>query len=199
MRALEVAVAVVLLALALPRLGAAIADLPGRPVLEALEAGRAVTPEALERLAASARHADGWSPGGAARKAEAVALAALGDHAAAARRLADGLALSPADPYGWLNLAHADPAQAPHALALSLRTGRWEREVAHPRLRLAASRYAGLDGATQAAVLDQLRWLWRLDPPGLLRALPPEDHWPLYRRALDGAALEDVARRVGLD
>lgn len=199
MRALEVTVATLLLALALPRLGAAVAELPGRPVLEALEAGRPVSPQALETLAASARRAGEWVDGAAHRRAEAAARWRLGEDTAAAGLLADGLALSPADPYGWLALAHADPAQAPRALALSLRTGRWERDLAHDRLRLAASRLADLDDPTRAGILDQVRWLWRLDPPGLMRAVPPQRHWPLYRRALDGVALEAVAKRVGMD
>lgn len=199
MRALEVAVALLLLVLALPRLGAAVAELPGRPVLEALEAGRAVPPEALTTLAASAQRSTAWTASGAASKAAGAALMRLGDDAAAARLLAQGLALSPADPYGWLHLAHAAPSQAPRALALSVRTGRWERDVAHDRLRLAGEHYADLDTATRADILEQLRWLWRLDAPGLMKALPPEAHWPLYRRALDGEALAAVAKRVGLD
>ncbi|MGC2855300.1 hypothetical protein ACM64Y_07465 [Novispirillum sp. DQ9] len=194
MRNREQLIAVALLALALPRLGDALAELPGRPVLEALEAGRPVSRQALEILADSAARVDGPD----ARRAEAAALLRLGDERAAAVLVA-GLARSPADPYGWLRLAHADPAQAPRALALSLRTGRWERDLALDRLSVAADHFSALDAATRREILEQVRWLWRLDAPALMRALPPPAHWPLYRRALSGPALETVAARVGMD
>ncbi len=187
---------VALLALALPRLGAAIAELPGRPVLEALEAGHPVDAAALHRLAAAAERSFAIVPSGDAKRAEAAARVRLGDGAAV---LVEGLALSPADPYGWLRLAHVTGDA--RALVLSLRTGPWERELAHDRVAVAARLLPALDDATRAAVQAQMVWLWDLDAPRLMRALPPGAHWPLYRRALADRpeALAVVAARVGMD
>lgn len=191
-----VIVGVLLLALALPRLGAAVAELPGRPVLEALEAGRPVDNAALHRLAAAAERSFALVPAGDAKRAEAAARVRLGDGATA---LAEGLALSPADPYGWLRLAHVTGDS--RALALSLRTGPWERELAHDRVAVAARLLPALDHATRQAIYAQVVWLWDLDAPRLLRALPPGAHWPLYRRALSDRpeALAEVTARVGMD
>lgn len=195
-------VGLVLLALALPRLGAAVAELPGRPVLEALEHGQTPEPQALRRLADAARAAGKILPSGDAARAEAAALLALGD-ARAAEALAAGLAHSPADPYGWLRLAHVetDPARAVAAFGLSLRTGPWERELALDRVAVGARLLPHLDAAGRSALFAQVRWLWRLDAPALARRLPPAENWAFYRRALsaDPEALAAVARRVGMD
>jgi hypothetical protein len=192
MRSLEAVLAGLLLAvLAVPRFGAAVADLPGRPVLEALERGQPVDEASRQRLAATAALSFAIVPTANAKRAEAAARP--GD------AMAQALALSPADPYGWLALARSE--QSANALALSLRTGRWERELAHDRVAVAAHLLPHLDATTRGAVYEQIVWLWDLDPPRLLRALPPEAHWPLYRRALSNRpeALAAVARRVGMD
>lgn len=184
-------VGAVLLALAAPRFGAAVAELPGRPVLEALERGQAVDDASRHRLAESAALSFAIVPTANAKRAEAAAVP--GDATTQA------LALSPADPYGWLNVARIE--NSAQALSLSLRTGRWERELAYERIVVASRLLPDLDEATRNAITEQVLWLWDLDQPRLLRALPPEPNWPLYRRALSDRpeALVAVARRVGMD
>lgn len=173
-----------LLGLGLPGLVAAVAELPGRPVLEALEAGHTPDPAALHRLADSAARAH-------RPKAEAAARLALDDMAGAAAALERGLAASPADPYAWTQLAYTrhrlgDAAGAAQAVAAALAAGPWEREIAFERLAVAAPLFPHLDAPTRAAMLDQLAWTWRLDRPRLVATVPPDAFWPLYRRALAG-------------
>lgn len=134
---LPLALGLLLLTLALPRLVAAIAELPARPVLEALRLGQ---PQSLPRLQAAAgalgaalEHGDEarlWNGLAVLRQQQAL-LAGLGEGPGAAllqdaaTAAARALVLAPGDGYAWARLAEAQlrlrgPGEAVAAFARAL-------------------------------------------------------------------------------
>lgn len=102
--------------------------------------------------------------------------------------LEQAIAFTPSSTYAWASLAHARMATgdidgAAFAVGRSLATGRFERQLAFPRLPLLSTTWANLDSDVRQQAEAQLRWLWALDRKRVLSILPPNDHWPFYRRA----------------
>ncbi|MFN4090601.1 MAG: hypothetical protein ACK4QW_16370 [Alphaproteobacteria bacterium] len=173
-----------LVGMAVPRLMAGAALVPGDPILRRILERKAVSDAELDRLAESRRAALAWH--GHGRTGTDLGLALLEaagrkrilhadrDVDPARRVLADALARAPANPHGWLRLAALEhlangpgPMVARH-LEISIVTGPAERELLFPRLHLAL-RLLAADGPEPASaalhdlVAGQLDWAWRAD------------------------------------
>jgi hypothetical protein len=88
-----------------------------------------------------------------------------------------GLALGPADPRSWTRLAYlrtlleaAPDRQAARALALSLKTGRYDRpDFLAQRLWLILLHWPVMPDAARALIGDQIRLIWQEAPDELVR------------------------------
>jgi hypothetical protein len=179
---LALLVGIALLALGLPRLEAALIVLPATPALEALSAGRSVDRRTLE--AAARAHERALSFAADTANAEALgrlrlAEVSLQDPAAPADRealnrsiaaLRQSLALAPASPYRWLDLAFAEglaagigPAVLP-ALRMSVATGPYTRGLLMRRLGLGLRVWTSLDPTTRGVLEADIRALGRDNP-----------------------------------
>jgi hypothetical protein len=197
----------VLLALAVPRLAAALVELPGDRVLQTLRAGVPVTDAALEAAADTRalslrliETADTRRELGALLHTRAVRDPDAPDaRAPAGRALADGLARAPLDPFAWTRLATLAtlddrPEDALRALRASWAAAPYEPALTALRLRLALAHWP-LAGDTERRILaTEARHLWRADPEALA-ALAAEH--PRARRLLR-AALGEEGEELGL-
>lgn len=169
--------------------------LPGHHLMEHLSHNQ-VLPETQARLLAAM---PGHLPEAARQRAAGLAL--LGQWAEAQQQQEDWLALAPADSYGHLRLAAIarmanNTDTAARALEQSFRTGRHERELMLPRLMETIMQWNTLTPDVREMALTDLALLWRRDRPSLIKALPVDKAWPLYRRALSETA--DLTEAVSL-
>lgn len=181
--------AVVLLALAWPRLRAALVYLPvnaaveryyldGEPPLAALQALQ----QRARQSAALHSHQEYWSGLALLHHLDAV----YGEHPLAAQREAyeqslaaadRALALAPVDPRTWLLRALAQnwlsfrDAGVVDSFAMSVYTGRVEPALLLARLRLGYARLGQLDEEARGLLRDQTMLAWRLQPREVTLAL----------------------------
>ncbi len=155
--------ALLLLALAVPRLGAHLAMTAGNPGLDKLRRGEMLTDAGLERVRRSREAALAWLDLPRAHvdlgylHLRRALLAnergdlpeARGELARAVAAFVRGLSREPVEPYAWHELAYAHlyaarPERAVAALAMSYRTGRYIPPLAPSRARLALVLWEGL-------------------------------------------------------
>jgi len=160
-----------LAASAWPRLEAALAEVPARPLLERLARDEAVPPEelraaseALTRALAVRPSAAAWSALGwvelnraLARSDPATLEASLAAHRAALKR-------NPALVYAWLRvaeaeaLAHGPSTEAARALAAALALTPYFYDLFWPRLDLGLLLWRDLDAGARAKLAEQIRY-----------------------------------------
>jgi hypothetical protein len=183
---LPLAIAAFLLVLALPRFVSSVIMLPVEPVLDALQAGRPVSDEDLQRFASRAAAARQFSSSGrlatdlaAAKLAQAERLPTRAQAerrelvADAATLLEQGLATTPANSFAWARLAYArtvlngaGPA-AVDAWRMSVLTAPAEPRLAVWRTRLGIALLAHLREGDRDLLDRQIRFAWRFDPERL--------------------------------
>lgn len=197
-----------ILGLALPRVLASAVLALRDPVIQQMDAGQAVSDAALRGLIASRELALGWVEDRETRDEQGTALARLAfaeepqsaDQRAllaqAAAALRAGLALAPADPKGWMQLAYllalleGDPNRdAARALLFSIRTGAFQAPAfLNRRLFWALAHWTFYDEEERRRIGDQIRLVWNLAPDDLteLALRVPEFRAPIV------TALEQV-------
>jgi hypothetical protein len=173
--------AAALIWLAFPRTISAIMNLPGDPILQAIQNGRPADNEELLKLISSRDKGLEWTDDGRAWTDQGLAymrLAEQSGHGTAAgigymeagvEALKTGLSKAPANPYAWARLSYlglrmdgADSIAKP-ALIMSLFTGPFERALVDSRIQYALSIWHQLDASQQALVHDQIILLERFD------------------------------------
>jgi hypothetical protein len=152
-----------LLALAVPRLIAALCLLPGDPGMALLDAAAwLAAPSTLIDLGVTSL---------------SLAQASVGPRALlldqAERQLRAGLAGAPADAHAWTYLAFIHTATGDHeraarALDLALRTGPYEPQLALPRSALGLTNWPWLDHRTAAELGMEFAHALRLEPSRFL-------------------------------
>ena len=199
---LALAVGAAILAVAVPRLGAAVWLTLRDPVVAAIQSGAPVSTAELRGLVASRELALEWVDHGRAHAEMAAALTSLAAReapgSAAARELleravaalAAALARAPADPRGWLRLAVLENAldgptvRAARALQLSVQTGRHDTpEFLALRLGLALRHWPLFEPAERRRMEEQIRALWREAPGTLVRLVVDGWHYAAIVRA----------------
>lgn len=208
--------AVALLALAVPRLVAAITLLPSAHALDRLQSMRPVPTYNIERLIRSQRRALVWQPSGrtwtdlglaqlllAERSPDddARAMARFED---AHRALVEGLSTAPANPFAWSRLAYAEAVldgwtpQAIASLRMAFITGPFEPRLLWPRLRLSLSAWPVIPLEDQEMVLQQLRQGWEADPEAFAALVTRMDRVDIAKLALANSAadLRDLEVRL---
>lgn len=197
--------AALLIALAVPRLLAAVSVLPSVPTLSRLQSLQPVETEPLRRLVRNQRRALVWQAGGRTWTDLGLAQLLLAERladtdplsqqrfAAARQALTEGLSVAPANPFAWSRLAYAEAVlsgwseRAVSALRMAFITGPYEPRLLWPRLRLALAAWAELQPADQEMVLHQLRQAWAADPEALTALVSQQDRVELARAALSGS------------
>lgn len=175
--------ALTLVALAIPRTGAAIAELGAGDVGNFIGTDVYGTPGQASRAAAileaaDRRFGDAWARvrAGNLRVFLAYVIAPTGDRgqlAHAAADLSSGLARAPAiDAMAWAALAQArlglgDPAAA-RALGMSLRLAEYEPRLALWRSQLGVALFDRLDARQRQLWASQVLTAWQFSRPGLL-------------------------------
>jgi hypothetical protein len=205
---LAVLVGGTILALAVPRLGAAFWLGLRNYEAELINAGLPVSESELHGLIASRELALAWIEAREAHDDLAAALALLASmrepESAAERELLEravqetrtGLALAPADPRGWLQLAYLTTMldrrsqQAVEALQFSILIGPYDSpEFLALRLDLALSHWALFDEAARRQLEEQVRLLWQEAPGEIaLLALDEPDYFGPIASVLEGLA-----------
>lgn len=178
--ALGLSLGVLLLALAGPRLVAAVLGTPADRVVFYLEEGQRVTDEALAGLVAARRAAAGWHETAQDHRDIAAAELMLAHRGAnpqgyedAERALRRSLAMAPVDPHGWARLAHAaalqgrDGGAVVAALRASIRTGPYEPTLAAWRVAMMLRLWDVASVEDRTLFLAQIRQLAREDPDSL--------------------------------
>ena len=173
---LAFALGAVLVGLAAPRLLAAVAGLPARPVITELRAGMTLDPHFLGIAAKSQAASLGWVESGRgwaelglikfvlARRdgfssddAKALVTESISAHR-------DGLSLSPAQSYVWARLAHIELLRTGPTrrlgplLALSMITAPYEYKLVFFRLELCFLVWRQLDNRVRSLVAEQIRF-----------------------------------------
>ena len=197
--------AALLIALAVPRLLAALTVLPSAPSLVRLQSLEPVKTGDLERLVRNQRRALIWLAGGRTWTdlglAQLLIAERLGDadprsqhlFAAARQALAEGLAVAPANPFAWSRLAYAEAVLsgwsegATNALRMAFITGPYEPRLLWPRLRLALAAWPHVEPGDQEMILHQLRQAWADKPEALADLVKEQDRVDLARTALAGS------------
>jgi hypothetical protein len=178
------ALAVLILALAIPSLMARLIMLPGDAAREALLQGAAVSDEALQNFLRTRRAALQWRATNdiyddlaMATLAEAKRNGLPRDEVRAALDWQQqALALSPADPYGWARLAflylltEGPSDNAAHALAHSIEAGPHEPRLLISRVSTAIMLGDRLDPGLRRQLPAMLREAWADDPLALIHA-----------------------------
>jgi hypothetical protein len=201
------AIGLALLAGAVPRLVAAVAGLPARPVLWDAYAGRTLPlPDLLEAADALDRAAALGDAVAAGERGflllRAATLAPLEDRfpllAAAEGATIAALNRAPGNPSLWLRLAHlregrGDRAGALAAWRLSVLSGRFEPAIMADRLRMGARLLALMDADTRGLLKRQFRngWTLSLTLAEAVRAMPGMA--PLAEEALDSLTARETA------
>lgn len=212
--ALSLALGGVMLALALPRIAAELAALPGNRVEAAVERGEIPGDGELALLVQSRESSLAWLVSGRRERELAVAelLLARGDlgggawnrsrRAQAEAMLRAGLAGAPANPYGWARLAHlsliegAPPRQVVPLLELSLRTAPVEPPLTLARLELCLVEWNYFDASAAPRLEAELRLAWTQAPDALVRLARATGRIDLLRRALPQDEQAALQRRV---
>jgi hypothetical protein len=177
--------------LAVPRVVASALLAMRDPVVERTDEGEQVSDAELLSLIASRELALSWVEDRESHAERATAIAKLAFQQApegAAREatlkravdaLRAGLALAPADPRGWMQLAYLlvlldgdTSRQAARALLVSIRTGAFEATgFLNRRLFWSLAHWSLFDDAERRQIGDQIRLVWQLTP-GELTELP---------------------------
>ena len=171
--------------LATPRIVAAIAELPARPVISELRSGERLEPRYLEIAAKSQAAAlrwvadgRGWAGLGLIRFIEARRLGLAGDEGRAAldQSLAAhrrAVSLSPEQAYVWSRLAHAEllrggpsPRLGP-LLERAIATAPFDPDLVFPRLELCFLTWRQLDPSVRELAAGQVRFAARIAPERL--------------------------------
>lgn len=180
------AVAIGLLALGVPQIGAAVLRLYAGAVAVPTSGSRVAYIDAISGKIALLKLADRWFGDPEARIEAGVDELAVAqargsegkpDHAsldAAVADLAGGLSRAPADPFAWLALGDArmeegEEKAAAAALRASILFGSHELALALPRSELGLSLWPSLDSDEKRAVASQIRLAWDRDPYALVR------------------------------
>ena len=200
--AVTLALAVTLLSQAVPRTLAALASMPGDPVLSRIQTGQPVDNEALEALIDSRRRALDWIESGRLYTDLGLAqlmLAQARDGGGtfeepllteAIGSLRKGLALAPARPHAWTRLAYAELAagrpleQVARALEMALITAPYEPRLLFPRLELCLLAWPGLSEQTVKRAHEQIRIAWTRDPNRLVALAHSSGRANIVRSAL---------------
>ena len=179
--AIGLSLGLALIWLAVPRTVGAFLNLPGDPVLEAMQTGRPVSNEELHRFVLSRERSLKWVDDGRAwsdlglahlRLAELSGydtFSGVGYLAASTEALKTGLSKSPANPYAWARLAYLGLRQegegidAKEALIMSLFTGPFERSLVDSRIEYALVIWHQLDVGQQDMIHEQIVFLARFD------------------------------------
>ncbi len=177
---------VALLVGAVPRTIAALAMLPGAPVLREIQNLRPVERDSLDILIASQRR--GLRFGESGRKWTDLGLAqlllareqgvqeAIGKETVsrAVATLKAGLALAPANPFAWTRLAYAQslltgpsPSVA-SALRMALLTARYEPRLLFIRLELCLQSWSYFKTGDRELIFQQVRLAWSKNPERLV-------------------------------
>lgn len=201
---MALAVALALVWLASPRVVAAFAALPVSPVIAELRAGGHIDSRYLRIAAESQESALEWIDDGRGlgwlglltfllaqdRGFDGEGRAFLDESVAAHRR---GLAVSPAQTYAWLRLAHAElvregpgPRLGP-LIELSIVTAPYNYALVFRRLELCFMAWRQLDDRMRAVVAKQVRFAARYKPRRLAKLAKQR-----YATSIVRAALADV-------
>jgi hypothetical protein len=195
--------------LALPRVVASTLLAMRDPVVERSDEGEQVSAAELLSLIASRELALSWVEDRETHGERATALAKLafqqGPESAAQRAplkravdaLRAGLALAPADPRGWMQLAYLlvllegdTSRQAAQALLVSIRTGAFQAHgFLNRRLFWSLAHWSFYDDDERRQIGDQIRLVWRITPgelADLAREVP--DFFAPIASALDNEA-----------
>ena len=122
----------------------------------------------------------------------------------AVRALRQSLLLAPAQPHAWLRLAvasqlrHGPSRQAADYLDRSLWSGAWVSDIALPRLEALLANWPYLSARGRQAVGQQIRFVWRVDPQGLIALAKRSQREGLILAALSPLpeAQAEVSRRL---
>ncbi len=209
--------AIVLIYLAVPRLAASLANLPGDRVFGRIVAREPVDADALRRLVESRTRALAWTA--APRSWTDLGLGVLlrarieaGDDASAAREflaharrtVTAGLALGPINPYAWARLAFiewhlgAPPDRIATLLKMSNLTGPVSPRLTFFRLDLAFRTWRYLADSDRRIVLRQIRSAWYVSADRLLALASTPLRRSIIRAALilRPALIAEYERRV---
>ncbi len=177
--ALSLLLSVLLLALAAPRLVAAVLATPADRVVFYLEEGQRVTDEALAGLVVARRAAAGWHETAQDYRDIAAAELMLAHRGTGSqgyedveRALGRSLAMAPVDPHGWARLTHVAwlqdrDADAVAALRASIQTGSYEPTLAAWRVAMMLRLWEVASVEDRTLFLTQIRQLAREDPDSL--------------------------------
>jgi hypothetical protein len=210
-------VAVVLIALGLPRAIGVLVSADGEPVLRKLQEQQPVTVEELVTLIEAQQSAAFWLSDG--RILTDLGLGALllsenkprGDPAARAAltqaitALEEGVARAPASPYAWSRLAYARALAegwSPRTLAalrLALITAPYEPRLLWSRLRMAFLAWPQMASEDREVVYQQVRWAWQANRKELAQLAVEAQQLNLVRAALarmpeDMLAFEELVK-----
>lgn len=197
--------AALLIALAVPRLLAAVTVLPSSPTLNRLQSLEPVETSDLHRLVRNQRRALVWQAAGRTWTdlglAQLLLAERLGDadprsqqrFSLARQALFEGLSVAPANPFAWSRLAYAEAVisgwseRASKALRMAFIAGPYEPRLLWPRLRLALAAWPHVEASDQEMILQQLRQAWAADPEALIALVAQQGQVDLARTALSGS------------
>lgn len=202
--------------LAVPRLYAETATLVGQAAIADVNrlGPDGAKPDRLQDVAALLDGAARMSGSPTAHSLAGQAHLAIADHAArtgrpaaasvaaAAAGFSAAVAASPADPYVWARLTHAEyrsgrPTAAARAWHMSVLTGPYHPELMERRLIQGWGLWDWLDPPARAAFEEQVMLSWRLDPGETTLFAHRHGAEALLQRLLssDPEALDDFNRR----
>jgi len=194
--------AVVLFAVALPRLSAAVAELPARPAIEKIHSGEHISMRALESaeksLSAANRSSDDaerWSTVGLLRYLQAREQSddnerrhSLLEASSAASRSA--VSLNPAKGYAWLRLAQSELAlhgvsePVVHALDMALRTLPANRGSVIGLVEMTLIAWPAMSEASRDRARAQFSYAVTVHPTRLVEVAEKRLASPIVRAAL---------------
>ena len=207
-------IGVLLITMALPRLGASIAAAPGDPVANAIQIGYTVNADKLQTLETSRRLMAKWTTDGRAQTDLGLAQVWRAYHLGykspdgknelikAIDSIKTGLALAPANSYAWLRLSHAlyvqngaTTKEAVSALRMSLITGPYETRALIPRLTLAVEMWPDVATLEKETLVQNIILAVHLTPRELAKvALKNGDAEWVIREALENGHYEELKK-----